>query len=137
MKYRKMRVAICLALVVLLVAALTSTAMAAAHLNWKTVNIYFDDTGKPVIKGYFYNDGTETIDRVNWVQHEIWIRNNGGSFYYLGAATWSNLKVFLRPGESSEMWRLQWGTYQGPVYQFDYWRTEGTINYHVLTGSDS
>lgn len=134
--YKAGRVWGCLLLTVFVMTLFAPTVSAAPHINWKTTEFYYDESGIPVIKGYFYNDGTETVDKINWLRQEVWIRGNGSSFYlYLGSATWGDFPILLRPGEQSELYRLRWTYYKGPVYNFDAWRTSGLVNFHVVTPS--
>lgn len=129
MGFNKSKVATCIILVLLLLCAFASSALAAPHLSFIAQNVYYNDYGDLIIHGYFYNDGTKTIDRINTTNLYVYFRNNGSDWWLASSATWQNINVVLNPGDSHH-YNLR--ITNPNRYQFDAWRVTGSVNYHVI-----
>lgn len=124
--------AVCLFVAVLGLAAPVS---AAPHMNWQTTDFYFDGTGKPVVVGYFVNDGTDPVTVVS-VRHHIYLKKGEGEFFLAAAAVWTGLDITLKPGERSVLCRLKIADYSGERYEYDRVRTKGDITFRLFRGID-
>lgn len=125
MRYK--RIIICLTLISVLVIGYCSTALAAPILDWRTTAVFYDGD-QLIIRGYFINYGTRTIDRVNSINLKVFFRQNGTDWWLASSATWYNLDVYLEPGESSGYYNLRINNPNH--YRFDYWTVNGSVNYH-------
>jgi len=97
-------------------------------LEWRTTAVYYDD-GQLVLKGYFYNDGTRSIDRINSVNLRVFFRQNGTDWWLASSGIWYDLDIYLDPGDSYYCnLRINHPNY----YKFDYWRVDGSVNYHIV-----
>ncbi len=124
--------AVCLLAAVL---GLAAPAAAAPHMNWQTADFYFDGADKPVVTGFFVNDGTETVTVVQ-VRHEIYLQKGTGEFAYLAGAVWTGLNITLKPGERSGLVRLIIADYRGERPKYDRYRTQGDITFRLFKGED-
>ena len=125
--------AICL--IVTLVLCSSVPAFAAAKVNWKNADFFFDGTGKPVLIGFFVNEGTETVT-VTGVRHQIYLQKGGSDWFFAAAGAWTGFNVTIKPGERSGLYRLRVADYAGMVYEFDRYRTKGDIRYSIFSGDD-
>ena len=127
MKFSKTKITACIILTVVLVAGFAATAMAAASLQWHTDRVYYDNSGRIIIEGYFYNNGTRVINGVNWHAVKVYFRQAGSDWWLAAGATFYDLNVYLYPGESV---RWTFRIYDVDYYQFDYWRVNWNVNYN-------
>jgi hypothetical protein len=123
---------ICLVLVTLLLLAFTSTAFASAHIQWNTTDAFYRDDGKLVIRGYFMNDGSETIDRVNYLDLTIYFRRHGSGWWpAYSNIRWTNFNVYLSPGQRSQAFNLI-VTNSYYDYEFDNCHVSWKASYHYI-----
>lgn len=129
MPLRKARTLIGIAITVLLIIGCTATVFAAPNVQWHTDGVYYDGSGRLVISGFFRNEGTVTIDKINWIVVNVQLQANDGTWWFAYSFNWSNINVVLRPGEIHRC-NLRSGN---PVQQhhFQNSRIFGTINYHI------
>ena len=128
MKFNRCKALTCLALVVLFIVSSSAIALAAPHLEWCTTAVYYDD-GQLIIKGYFYNNGTRSIDRVNELKLQILFRQNGGDWWVASSGYWYDFDIYLDPGDSRYYnLRIKNPNY----YRFDHWKVLGNVNYHIV-----
>ena len=126
MKFNKFKLLICLTLVIVFIVSYSTTAFAAPHLEWCTTAVYYDD-GQLVIKGYFNNNGSTTIDRINSIRLQVYFQRNGSNWWLASIGNWYDLDVYLDPGDSHYFnLRITNPNY----YNFDTWRVVGNFNYH-------
>ncbi|MEG6584249.1 hypothetical protein [Dendrosporobacter sp. 1207_IL3150] len=121
----KLRLLVCLTLICLL-AGFTSTALAAPSLQWYTDQVYYDNLGRLIIDGYFYNSGTRIIKWVNWLEMNIYVRQHSTRWWLQESATFRDLNVTLYPGESIR-WKFR--IHNVDYAYFDYWDVKWRVNY--------
>lgn len=126
--------ALCL-LAFALALGLAAPAAAAPHATWQTADFYFDGEDKPVVTGFFVNDGTDPVTVVR-VVHEIFLQKGDGEYFYLAGAVWTGLDITLRPGERSTLVRLKIADYNGERHRYDRYRTRGEVTYRLFRGED-
>ncbi|MDD4599886.1 MAG: hypothetical protein PHQ46_02320 [Negativicutes bacterium] len=120
------RLLICLIVLCGLLAGFSSTALAAPSLHWQTDQVYYDNDGRLIIEGYFYNNGTRTITWINWQAVKVYFRQQNTGWWLQAAATFNDLNVTLYPGDSIH-WTFRI-TNASLVY-FDYWNVKWDANY--------
>jgi hypothetical protein len=76
---RGLRVLICTVIVAVFFVASASVAFAGASVKWYTAGVYYDGTGRMIISGYFKNEGTVTVDRINWITLNVELMRNDGT----------------------------------------------------------
>lgn len=120
------RLLVCFILVCGLLAGLATPALAAPSLHWETQQVYYDNQGRLIIEGYFYNSGTRTITWVNWQEVKVYFRQHNTNWWLQAAATFNDLNVTLYPGDT-----LHWTfRIRGVNYTyFDYWNVRWNLNY--------
>lgn len=125
----RIRVLVCFVLICILLAGLTATVSAAPSLQWHTDRVYYDDQGRLIVQGYFYNNGTHTITWINW--HKLWVyfRQAGTDWHLQASATFTNLNTTLRPGDSVG-WTFRITNVEYTAY--DYWNVQWNVNYNFL-----
>lgn len=120
------RVLIALCMVCILLVGSASAVMAAASLEWNTERVYYEAADKLIIQGYFYNNGTRTINWVNWHDVKVYFKQQDTNWWLQAGATYRNLNVNLAPGESVRWtFRITGVTYN----YFDYYDVKWTVNY--------
>ncbi|MDR3591394.1 MAG: hypothetical protein P4N41_17200 [Negativicutes bacterium] len=119
---------------VLLIIGSVATAAAGANIQWYTSGVYYDGSGRLVITGYFKNEGTVTIDKINWVTLNVNLQRSDGTWWLAYSDTWHNIDIVLQPGQTYPC-NLQ--SSETRQFRFQGFRVTGTINYHVVTGSDA
>jgi hypothetical protein len=121
------KVIACLVLTALLVLGIASTAMAAPGLQWQTDRVYYDGSGRMIIEGYFYNNGTRVINWVNWHNVKVYFRRYDSDWWLAAGATFYDLNLHLYPGDSV---RWTFRIYDVERYHFDYWQVKWNVNYN-------
>lgn len=114
-------------LLVVLSFACMSTAMAAPSLHWESESVYYDDQGRIVIEGYFYNNGTNTVTWVNWHQVNVYFKQQNTDWWLHASATFRDLNLYLYPGDSV---RWTFRIYNVDYAYFDYCRVTWDVNYN-------
>ncbi len=129
------RVLICIVMVAVFFAASASVAFAGASVKWYTAGVYYDGTGRMVISGYFKNEGTVTVDRINWITLNVELVRTDGTRWLAYTDTWRNIAVVLRPGE---IYRCNLRSVEmAQQFRFQGYRVYGTINYHAADLPDA
>lgn len=129
MNSTRIRLVICFMVLLGLMAGLTTTALAAPSLHWQTEQVYYDNQGRLVIEGYFYNNGTRTITWINWHAVSVYFRQYNTRWWRQAQATFRDLNVTLQPGDT-----LRWTFRITNVdySYFDYWDVKWNVNYNYL-----
>ena len=122
------RIIVCLLLVFGVFAGIGAGAEAAASLHWQTQAVYYDDAGRIVIEGYFYNNGTVPIVWVNWFAVKVFFRNADSNWWLATTANFNGLNLQLYPGDSRH-WTFY--IYNARQYRFDYWQVNWSVNYNT------
>lgn len=113
-------------LIVALVFAFAAPAMAAPSLTWQTETVYYDSQGRLIIEGYFFNNGTRTVNWVNRFDVQVNFRRGNSDWWQQAAANYYDLNVFLNPGDSV---RWTFRILNAGYSQFDYWNVRWSVNY--------
>lgn len=126
MNRARVRILVCAVVLALAAAGLVLTASAAPSLHWETESVYYDNLGRIVVEGYFYNNGSATVTWINWFEVEVQFRRTGTIWWKQASATFEDLDVNLDPGESMQ-WRFRIS--ETTIEHFDYWRVLWHVNY--------
>ena len=122
------RIVICMLLFAAVFAGIGSSTEAAANLQWQTEAVYYDDSGRIIIEGYFYNNGSVTVTWVNWFSAKVYFRNADSSWWLAAGANFYDFNLLLFPGESK---RWTFRIYNVNYYHFDQWRVNWNVNYNT------
>jgi hypothetical protein len=131
---KKLVLLACASMIALLVIGFAATASAGASIQWYTSGVYYDGSGRLTITGYFKNEGTVIIDKINWLTLNVNLQRSDGTWWLAYSDTWHNIDIVLQPGQTYPC-NLQSG--ETRQFRFQGYRVNGTINYHVVTGSDT
>jgi hypothetical protein len=116
-------------LVFILIIGISSIVYAAPSLKWSTDTVYYNSQGILIVEGYFYNDGTRTVNWVNKLTLQVYFRTVTTDWWLKANSLFENLNVYVRPGEISR-WTLQISDVDYTF--FDYWNVGGHIEYTYL-----
>lgn len=123
------RLAIVGILVLVLIFGITSSIYAAPSLKWSTDSVYYDNSGNLVVTGYFFNDGTRIVLRVNYINIQVYFRNIAANWWLKAKTSFRDLNVYIRPGETSR-WTLR---ITDVDYSYcDYWYVDWQVDYNCL-----
>lgn len=114
---------ICLLLVTVFIFSSTTIALASPSITWVTNSAYYNDDGNFIISGYFYNDGTKIVTKVNWIEVKVYFKQDYTNWWLGYHETWSNFDVYLNPGERSQTFLPRI-----PNSHNDYWYNSYRIN---------
>jgi hypothetical protein len=132
---RKLKIVFCTILIVCLIVGFAATASASPKVQWHTSGVYYDGSGCLIIAGYFANEGTVAIDKINWITLNVELQRSDGTWWLAYSDTWQNIEVILQPGQIYRCNLRKTNTPQ--QYRFEGYRVNGVVNYHVVTGSDA
>lgn len=127
MKLKTVKIIACLFLTAALLAGFAATALAAPSLQWQTDRVYYDNSGRVVLEGYFYNNGTQVINWVNWHTVKVFFRQANTGWWQAASATFYDLDLYLYPGDTV---RWTFRIYDVNYHYFDYWRVTWNVNYN-------
>ena len=114
-----------LALVMLM--GLSMAVMADPSLQWQTERVYYDSLGQLVLEGYFFNNGTTTVNGINWMYFQVFFKGQYSKWWLQTEATFKNIDVYLFPGRTMD-WQFN---ITNVDYQlFDYWNVLYEVNYN-------
>jgi hypothetical protein len=126
-KTSRLRLFVCGLLLWVMVIGFAATAAAAPSLTWQTDRVYYDSSGRIVIEGYFYNNGSQTVNWVNWFDVQVYFRQANTNWWQQASATFRDVNVYLEPGDSVR-WTFR---IHGVDYAyFDYWNVKWNVNYN-------
>ena len=114
-------------LCIALVLGIASVAMASPHLAWQTERVYYDNHGRIVVEGYFYNNGTRTVTWVNRHDLQVYFRQVNTNWWHHASASYYDLSVYLAPGDSIR-WTFRITNVE--YAYFDYWHVKWNVNYN-------
>lgn len=127
MNFCKSKVIACLLLTAMMVAGFAATAWAAPGLQWHTDRVYYDDSGRIVVDGYFYNNGSRVVNWVNWYTVKVYFRQYNSDWWLAAGTTFYDLNVRLYPGDTVR-WRFRIANVD--YYRFDYWQVNWNVNFN-------
>lgn len=127
MKFSKTKVVACFLLTAMMAVGLAATAWAAPGLQWHTDRVYYDDSGRIIVDGYFYNNGSRIIDWVNWHTVKVYFRQANSDWWLAASTTFYDLNLYLYPGDSVR-WKFRISNVD--YYRFDYWQVNWNVNYN-------
>lgn len=127
MRAKSLKLMRCILLLAVFAFCCTAAAAAAPHLDWCTTAVDYDD-GHMVIRGYFYNNGTRSIDRITAVNLSVYLRQKGSDWRLASSGIWSDIHVYLAPGD---LYQCNLRINHPGYYRFDYYRVEGSVSYHL------
>lgn len=114
-------------LVLMMVAGLPMAAMADASLQWQIERVYYDYSGQLVVEGYFFNNGTATVNGINWMYFQVYFKGQYTNWWLQTEATFRNVDVYLFPGQGI---RWQFNITNVEYQPFDYWNVRYDVNYN-------
>lgn len=79
---------------------------AVPSIQWRTENVYYDDAGDLIIEGFFYNNGSRTVQWINNHKVQVFFRTRKHEWWLQAEAVFYDLNVNIRPGETS-YWSLK------------------------------
>ncbi|HWQ60881.1 MAG TPA: hypothetical protein VN521_01135 [Negativicutes bacterium] len=117
---------LCGLLLLIVIVGFSATALASPSLSWQTETVYYDNQGRIVIEGYFYNNGTYAVTWVNRFDVQVYFRQANTDWWSQAAASFYDLDVALNPGDT-----LRWTfrIYNVSYAYFDYWNVRWNVNY--------
>ncbi len=113
----------------ILMIGFSAGAQAAPSLKWNTDAVHYDDQGRLVVEGYFYNDGTRVVSWVKSHHIQVYFRTRSTAWRLQVETTFSGLNVYLRPGESSR-WTLRITNVD--IADYEYWYINWQVEYEYL-----
>jgi hypothetical protein len=123
----RLRFVIVAVLALMMIIAIPMAAVAAPSLEWQTERVYYDLSDQLVIEGYFFNNGTATINWVNWMRFQVFFRRQYSDWWLQAEATFEKIDVFLPPGDAI---RWQFNITDVDYQRFDYWNVRYSVNFN-------
>lgn len=129
MKRTRFRIITLGILLCMIVVSFTSTVVAEPSLQWHTQNVYYDAQGSMIIEGYFSNNGTRIVTKVNWLDLKVYFRRWYINWWLQDEHVFKDFDVNLLPGETSG-WTLR--ILNAGYTQFDYWEVVYDLNFSYI-----
>ncbi len=103
-------------------------ASAAAELQWKTTDVYFDKGDSLVIEGYFINVGDTRINHINRIDFHVDVQTDSGSKRRLTDFSVYDQNVNLNPGEQRQ-WKFRKDNITNNHY--NHWHVDWHIDFPI------